>query len=269
MSPTKRRTEQWLQGHTTARLFSGLILRKTKNGRIVRKKRLDQRKKRASFWNLSFWFSGSSKDQSDRPEEDDLEGDTFIDDATSTADTSYENDLTLVVDDYDERVKGDDAAHTLQNYNDGYLDYDDPRIQDWTEEEKWLFTKLANRGYEPLLHSTWIMDYATFPDQLFTNDESQVYINNIHSSTGRGTQPHSKFSPICITANNQIPTACRSLTDLIMASSRVRDQILSKTATERPLFHAVNNYYKWTLADAKVQRKDFIPVVAIATAKGQ
>ena len=54
-----------------------------------------------------------------------------------------------------------------------------------------------------------------------------------------------------------------------MASSRVRDQILSGAATERPLFHAINKYYKWSIADAKVQHKDFIPVIAIATAKGQ
>ena len=54
-----------------------------------------------------------------------------------------------------------------------------------------------------------------------------------------------------------------------MASSRVRDQILSGAVTERPLFRAINKYYKWSIADANVHRKDFIPVIAIATAKGQ
>ena len=54
-----------------------------------------------------------------------------------------------------------------------------------------------------------------------------------------------------------------------MAGSRVRDQILSGAATERPLFHAINKYYKWSIADANVQHKDIIPVVAIASAKGQ
>lgn len=248
MSPTKRRTEKWLQEHTPRKQDSGLNLRKIKDGRIVRKNGPDQRKKRTSFWNLSLWFRGSGKDQSDDSEEGDLEGDTMIDDAASAAGSGYDKDLTLVVDGHDQGIKDDDAAQSLQKYNDRHLDYDDARIQEWTEEERWLFTKLSNRGYEPLLHSAWIMDYATFPDQLFTNDESQVYINNIHSSTGR---------------------ACRSLTDLIMAGSRVRDQILSNATSERPLFHAINNYYKWTLADAKVQHKDFIPVVAIASAKGQ
>lgn len=54
-----------------------------------------------------------------------------------------------------------------------------------------------------------------------------------------------------------------------MAGSRVRDQILSKAATERPLFHAINKYYKWSIADGKLQHKNHIPVIAIASAKGQ
>lgn len=247
MSPTKRRTEKWLQEHTPKKHGSGVDLRKVKDGRIVGKND-DQRKKRKSFWNLALWFSGSGESQSDDREEDDLEGDTMVDDDGAAVTPGYDNEVTLVADEHDEGMKSDDTKRALQKYNDRYLDFDDPRIQDWTEEERWLFTKLANRGYEPLLHMTWILDYPTFPDQLFTNDESRVYINNIHSSTGR---------------------ACRSLTDLILAGSRVRDQILSKAATEKPLFHAINKYYKWSIADAKVQHKDHIPVIAIASAKGQ
>lgn len=252
MSPTKQRTEKWLQENSPSKHTGGALdLRNVKEGRIVKKRGHDQRKKRASFWFLPLWFSGFGQSQSnDRKEEDDLEGDTMIDDDDgSAAAADYDNDLTLVVDDYDGGVKGgDETAHALQDSNDRYLDYDDPRVQDWTEEERWLFTKLTNRGHEPLLHVTWIMDYPTFPDELFTNDESQVYINNAYGSIGR---------------------ACRSLTDLILAGSRVRDQILTKAATERPLFHAINKYYKWSIADGKVQHKDHIPVIAIASAKGQ
>lgn len=249
MSPTKRRTEKWLQEHTPKKHGSSHDLRKVKDGRIVKENGRDGRKKRASFWNLALWFSGYGKSQSNDREEDDLEGDTMIDDDdASAAAPGYDNDLTLVVDDDNTGIKGDETAHALQKYNDRYLDYDDPRIQDWTAEERWLFAKLTNRGYEPLLHNTWILDYPTFPDPLFTNDENQVYINNIHSSIGR---------------------ACRSLTDLILAGSRVRDQILSQAATEKPLFHAINKYYKWSIADGKVQHKDHIPVIAIASAKGQ
>lgn len=195
MSPVKRRTEKWLQEHTPKKLSSGLDLRKVKDGRIVRKNGRERRKKRKSFWNLALWFSRSGKSQSDECEEDELEGDTMIDDDGDgcAAAPGYDNDITVVVDDYDEGMKSDETRHALQKYDDRYLDYDDPRIQDWTEEERWLFTKLTNRGYEPLLHTTWILDYPTFPDQLFTNDESRVYINNMYGSIGRGMHPGPLF----------------------------------------------------------------------------
>lgn len=188
MSPTSRRTERWLQGHSPRKHDSGLDLRKVREGRIGSKNGPDHRKKRTSFWNLGLWFRGSSKSQSDeRKGEEDLEGDTMIDDAGSAAAPEYDNDLTVVEDGYDERTKDDESVRPLQKYGVGYFGYNHPSLQEWTEEERWLFTRLRNRGYEPLLHDTWIIDYPQFPDQLFTNDEEQVYINNIHSSTGRGT----------------------------------------------------------------------------------
>lgn len=208
MSPMKRRTEKWLQQHHTSKKrssSSGLDLRKVKDGRIARKNHgRERRKKRKSFWNVALWFSRSGESQSESCGEDELDGDTMIDEddddsgsaaaaAAATTPAGYDNDVTIVVDDYDEGVKGDQTRHALQKYGDRYLDYDDPRVQDWTEEERWLFTKLTNRGFEPLLHTTWILDYPTFPDQLFTSDESRVYINNIHGSIGRGTHSQPFF----------------------------------------------------------------------------
>ena len=186
MSPTKRRTEKWLQGHSPTKKNSDLGLRRVKDGRVVKKNSRDQRKKRASFWNVALWFSGSGTKGNDECEEDELEGDTMVDEEGSVDTTGYDNDDTLVTDEQDERVKGDRTAHSLRDHN------RDPRVQqDWTDEERWLFTKLNNRGFEPLVHNTWVLDYPQFPYQLFTNDESQVYINNTHGSTGRGTQHQS------------------------------------------------------------------------------
>ena len=196
MSPTKQRTEKWLQEHTPKKHGNGLDIRKVKEGRIVRKNGREQTKKRTSFWNPALWFGGSGKSQSNDLEENDLEGDTMINDDGPAANPRDDNDLTMVVDDQDERIKGDGTVRDLRNYDDRYLDRDDPRIQDWTEEERWLFDKLARRGYEPLLHTTWILDYPTFPDNLFTNDQSQVYINNIHGSIGRGTHYSFTFSSL-------------------------------------------------------------------------
>ena len=188
VSPTKQRTQKWLQEHTPKKHGSGLELRKVKEGGIARKGGRDQRKKRASFWDMTLWFSRFGVGQSDDREGDDLEGDTMIDDDGSAVALGYDNDSTLVVDDYDEGIKGDETARVLRKIPDRHHDYGEARMQDWTEGERWLFTKLANRGHEPLLHNTWIMDYPHFPDQLFTNDENRVYISNIHSSIGRGTQ---------------------------------------------------------------------------------
>ena len=198
MSPTKRRTEKWLQGHSPTKQTSDLGLRKVKDGRVVKKSgRRDQRKKRASFWNVALWFSGSGKEGNEDCEEDELEGDTMVDDDGSVEVTGYDNDDTLVADEQDDSVKGDTTATSLRDHSNRYLDYRDPRVQeDWTDEERWLFTKLTNRGFEPLVHNTWVLDYPQFPYQLFTNDESQVYINNIHGSTGRGTQNQSAVSHI-------------------------------------------------------------------------
>lgn len=197
MSPTKQRTQKWLQEHTPSKHGSDRDLRKVTEGRIVRKKGRDQRKKRSSFWNMALWFSGFGINQSNDREEEDLEGDTMIDEDGSAVAPGYDNDATLVGDEGDEGIKGDKTARALHNYKDRIFDYDDPRMQDWTEEERWLFIKLANRGYEPLLHDTWMMDYPTFPDQLFSNYDNQVYINNIHSSIGRGTHHLSTSPHLC------------------------------------------------------------------------
>lgn len=194
MSPTSRRTERWLQGHSPKKHDSSLDLRKVREGRIGSKNGPDQRKKRSSFWNLALWFGGSGKSQSDECKEEELEGDTVIDDAGSAAAPGYDNDLTLVEDDYDEETKDDESTGPPQKHSISSLDYKGPCIEDWTEEERWLFTRLRNRGYEPLLHDTWIIDYPQFPDLLFTSDEQQAYINNVHSSTGRGTYLYSTLS---------------------------------------------------------------------------
>lgn len=212
MSPIKRRTEKWLQqNHTEERTSDGLELRKVKEGRVVRKNnlngRVECRKKRKSFWNVAFWFNRSGESESEcesgsaseneNGAEDELEGDTMIDDTPNDVDDGngsapatpgHDNDVTIVVDDYDDDsgIKSDETRHALQKYGDRYLDYDDARVQEWTGEERWLFTKLTNRGFEPLLHATWVLDYPTFPEQLFTSDESRVYISNVYGSIGRG-----------------------------------------------------------------------------------
>lgn len=47
----------------------------------------------------------------------------------------------------------------------------------------------------------------------------------------------------------------------------MRGQITSGAIPEKPLFREITNFYKWTLADGKLNRKSFVPVTAIACAR--
>jgi len=57
------------------------------------------------------------------------------------------------------------------------------------------------------------------------------------------------------------------MTRLCEAGPLVRGQLTSGAVPEKPLHRAINEYYKWTLADAKLEHKAHIPVTAIVRAK--
>ena len=193
MSPTKR-TRKWLEGPTPKKYDDTLEIHKVRGSKITKNKGSKNRK---SFWSLPIISSlFSSDDQENNGEyadgtggEFDLEGETIVggnhDDANSVDDPAYDNDLTLVVDSYEEDfvVK---KAQRLEDYHDRNVSSNDPRIKEWTDEEIWLFNKLNKRGQEPLLLHTWTMDFSTFPAILFTTDPKQVFINNTHGPIYNG-----------------------------------------------------------------------------------
>ncbi len=68
--------------------------------------------------------------------------------------------------------------------------YDDPRVAKWTQDEIWLFNKLAMRGLEPLLPQSMAMDFQSFPDRLFSRNPSRVFLSSHQGSeTGRKSIP--------------------------------------------------------------------------------
>lgn len=183
MSPVKR-TQQWLEAPTPKKGPNNVDLHKVKGSRII--KSPSRKEKRKSFWGLELLSSFFSKDQKEETT-DNLDGDTYVENDEPLPTIEHDHDFTLVEDSED----GNKAANTrraLKNVNDRYLDYNDPRIKEWTKEEIWLFNKLQKRGVEPLLISTWSLDFSTFPDQLFSPDENQIFIKNIHTSSGHGKQ---------------------------------------------------------------------------------
>ena len=123
------------------------------------------------------------------PEVDDLEGDTYVAGDDPIPSIEHDNDSTLLDDEIvdEENVKLERTESTLKDYrSDHYIDYNDPRIREWTSEEIWFFHRLRNRGGEPLFDQTWTMDFPTFPDSLFTRDASQVFFDSNACSIFRG-----------------------------------------------------------------------------------
>ncbi|KAL6719199.1 DNA mismatch repair protein Mlh1 [Lecanora helva] len=207
----------------------------------------DNKQRRSSFWGFPLISKFFGKNEI--PGGDEFEGDTIVNDDSTAQDTEQDEYSTFITDadGHGEERKAEEDKQTLREYrSDSYLGYDDPRLAEWTDEETWFFTRLRNRGREPLLDRTWFKDFMFLPDRLFTTDPARVLITSNHCTSYRGIRA---FSRLCF------------------AGPGVRCQLTSGAAPEKPLFQEITSFYKWTIADAKLQNKKFIPITAIACAK--
>ena len=69
---------------------------------------------------------------------------------------------------------------------------DDLRVmKTWSSDEVWTFHKLNNRGFEPLLPETWAQEFVTVPDDVFSKDDSEVYVKTHKGNeyNGRSLDP--------------------------------------------------------------------------------
>ncbi|KAL9102966.1 MAG: hypothetical protein Q9163_001953 [Psora crenata] len=233
---------------------------RVKTGRVTKNNSWEKR--RNSFWNvpaISTFFAQSSGHQAEK----DFDGDTVVIKEEQSESASEDNENTLVNED-----TVNDEINERTDINDRFLDYNDPRVKEWSVEEVWMFNKLSMRGFEPLLSEEWQWDFPSFPDPLFTKDESLVFINNLNTSITDGkilTQPHPRFRLISILT---IPdTATNELNALVQAGPRCRDAILLKQQPEQPLKKGIERYKKWSLRDGKLLRKPHIDMISVATAK--
>lgn len=137
-------------------------------------------KSRRSFWGLDY-LSGVFNKDNRHEAEDELEGSTIIEDSPQRRSLSVENDTTLL-NDIDDIKDQKFAAEKL----------DENEHKGWTKEEIWLFEKLQDRGFEPLLHVTWGFDFPTLPVELFTTDRSKVFIKSMHDNDYHGTYSFSR-----------------------------------------------------------------------------
>ncbi len=66
------------------------------------------------------------------------------------------------------------------------LDEEQEDYEGWTEDEIWISEKLNMRGFEPLLHLTWALDFPTLIPELYTTDDSKVFINAVSGNFCQG-----------------------------------------------------------------------------------
>ena len=150
-------------------------LHKVKGSRVVKANGHNGNDNRKSFWGLQLLSSLFGKEQ-DEKGDDQLEGDTVVEDEDPVPATELDNDFTLV-----EENEGSIEEQSLS--------YHDPQVQQRTDEESWLFNKLARLGREPLLPRSWNMDFPTFPAYLFSSDPARVFVNNNHTTISHGKHP--------------------------------------------------------------------------------
>lgn len=119
------------------------------------------------------------------------------------------------------------------------------REQGWDDDHITLVQKLAMRGFEPLLPQYWNIDFRFLPDGLFSQDDN-AFISCLHLRHNRGV---------------------KALERLLELGGRVRDQLQSHTSKtpEQQVRIMLKEYLKWSDADAGLDKKTAIPILAIET----
>ena len=128
--------------------------------------------KRFSLWNTLVGFRYKTENEVASPvkTEHQYEGSTLVEDEiTVISNDAFEGDTAVVQD-----TKGD--LHKADEHD----------FSDFTSEEYFLFHKLNNRGFEPILNANWHWHFRTFPVNLFTTDATQAYISHTHGPEHHG-----------------------------------------------------------------------------------
>ncbi|KAF3033201.1 hypothetical protein E8E12_003977 [Didymella heteroderae] len=143
------------------------------------------------------------------------------------------NDDTIVVDDggYLETHKGISFDERLLKQQ---RQRQELQGAGWPEDAIFLFQKINNRGYEPIMPIEWVDDLPSLPADLFTEVPDKPFIK-----PALGTHYHAQL-------------ALSSLLDL---GAYVRDSIMTRAPKRRPQFHvkrAIAKYTSWAMKDGGV-----------------
>lgn len=146
--------------------------------------------KRFSLWNALVGFRYKTEEEAVTPvkSEGQYEGSTLFEDDVTVVSTDVLEGDTLVQDD-----KGD--LHKENEHD----------FSDFTNEEYFLFHKLNERGFEPILNFNWHWHFSTFPPELFTLDPTQAYISHT-----KGPEHHGKPSSNAPISLPRLTCVCRN-----------------------------------------------------------
>ena len=158
---------------------------------------MPEKKRNSSIWNL-LGFGSKTEDEGTpqsgllTPADDrDIEGatvdeETLVDDEGTLDGPSILEGSTLLVQDEsgDLKVQNDDKSSEDEEED----------FSDFSTEEYFLFHKLNARGFEPIIHLGWAMDFRTLPEVLFSDDRKETYIKHIFSPEYHGNPPTPSFS---------------------------------------------------------------------------
>ena len=123
-------------------------------------------------WSMQLLFSILSK-KSSALAEDQLEGSTLVQTplaAQSTHNNAAPNTTLKLV---------GNASTVIGDDDEGPKELPQNEFKGWTPDEIWLFEKLNMRGFEPLLDWTWALDFPTLIEELFSLDDSKVFIRSV------------------------------------------------------------------------------------------
>ncbi|KAF1924299.1 uncharacterized protein M421DRAFT_424937 [Didymella exigua CBS 183.55] len=104
----------------------------------------------------------------------------------------------------------------------------------WPEDAIFLFQKINNRGYEPIMPIEWVDDLPSLPADLFTEVPDKPFIK-----PALGTHYHAQLA----------------LSPLLDLGAYVRDSIVIRAPRRQPQYHvkrALTKYTSWAMKDGNV-----------------
>ncbi|ODH53103.1 hypothetical protein GX48_00638 [Paracoccidioides brasiliensis] len=118
----------------------------------------------------------------------------------------------------------------------------------WGEAEQDLYFRLAMRGFEPLVPSSWQLDFSTLPESLFSYPgDNAPFIQSDKELEFR---------------------AIKALSDLFNLGNQVRDRQFVRLDPEPVMHRSIDNYIKWALQDSNFSNHpNAMPVHAVHTCK--